>query len=80
MLTKDIQFSKSAGRRGTKKFLLARGIKMDEMREYLLVFLQSYGHTGLEEKKLEELLDMGSLYFISLKKYANGKRNINRNS
>lgn len=61
--------------RGAKKFLLSRGVKMAEMKEYLCLFLESYGHTEVREKSLGELLDKAGLFFPSLKKYTDGKHN-----
>lgn len=42
---------------------------MDQMTDYLLGFFTHYGHTGLENKKLDELQLLASKYFISLKVY-----------
>lgn len=74
-MTQIKQFSKAAQRKGTKKFLLARGVKMENMKQYLLDFFTKYGHTELEEKTLSDLLDLGSVYFTSLKKYSYEKVN-----
>lgn len=76
-LTKHRDFSPSEKRRNVKKHLLNKGVKMQDMAQYLRDFLESYGHTGLETKTLTELLDKGSLFFTSLKKYTlkNGSNN-----
>lgn len=67
------EYTQSARRRGVKKYLMGKGVRIEEMAQYLREFLYSYGHTGLDELTLNELLDKGSLYIISLKKYTNGK-------
>lgn len=76
-MTQIKQFSKAAQRKGTKKFLLARGVKMDDMKQYLVTFFVTYGHdiAQTEAKTFEELLDKGSMYFTSLKKYTYAKVN-----
>lgn len=73
MLTIRNEYSPSEQRRNVKKHLLRKGVKVSEMAGYLRTFLESYGHTELESKTLVQLLDLGSKYFISLKKYTNGK-------
>ena len=74
------EFSDTAKRRGVKTYLLAAGVRMDEMTDFLLKFFTRYGHTGLENKKLDELQLLASKYFISLKVYTKkfkqpGKKN-----
>lgn len=67
------EYTQSARHRGVKKYLMGKGVRIEEMAQYLRDFLYSYGHTGLDELTLNELLDKGSLYIISLKKYTNAK-------
>lgn len=66
---KNKQYTKQAKSRGAKKFLLSRGVRMDGMKEYLITFLESYGHTNAREKGLNELLEKAGMFFPSLKRY-----------
>lgn len=73
MISKKIDFTPSEKRRNVKKHLLSKGVKYSEMAEYLKGFFTKYGHTNLEGKTLEQLFDLASIHFISLKKYTNGR-------
>lgn len=65
----ETQRSDSARARGVKKFLLSRGVRMDEMQEYLVTYFTTYGHQDEGRKTLRELLVKAGKFFPSLRVY-----------
>ena len=67
------EYTQGSQKRGVKQYLISKGVKIQDMRSYLLEFFAHYGHNGMEDKTLSELQVKASVFFKSLISYTNRK-------